>query len=86
MSQVRERMKGDETQASLAIAIGSSEATVTRLLNEHLDKLAAVLAHLGLKVVPQEFKCVDSAAFEFLTATHARVMRDAPSLIWDQAE
>lgn len=83
---LRQRLNAAETQASLAIAIGSSEATVNRLINEHLDKFAALLAHLGLKVVPIEFKCVDAAAFEFLTSTHARVMQQAPQLIWEREE
>ena len=86
MSAVLQRVKGDETQAALAVAIGSSEATVNRLLNEHLDKLASIMAHLGLKVVPTEFKCVDPAAYEFLTTTHQRVMEKAPHLIWEQEE
>lgn len=83
---VRQRLNEAETQASLAIAIGSSEATVNRLINEHLDKFAAMLAHLGYKVVPADYRCVDPAAYEFLTTTHARVMQQAPQLIWEREE
>lgn len=83
---LRQRLNEGETQASLAVAIGSSEPTVNRLINEHLDKFTALLAHLGMKVVPVEFKCVDPAAYEFLTTTHARVMQQAPQLIWEREE
>lgn len=84
VTAILHRVKEGETQAALGVAIGASEATVNRLLNEHLDKFAAVLAHLGLKVVPVEFKCMDPAGYEFLTTTHARVMRSAPQLIWER--
>lgn len=83
---IRQRLNDGETQASVAVAIGASEPTVNRLINEHLDKFAAVLAHLGLKVVPAEFKCMDPDAYAFLTSTHAKVMREAPQLIWEREE
>lgn len=86
VSSVKACLKGDETQAAIAVATGLSPATVNRLLNDHLENFAALLAQLGLKVVPAEFRCVDPAAYEFLTSTHARVMRDAPQLIWDREE
>lgn len=70
----------------MAVSLGTSEATVNRLINEHLDKFAGLLAYLGYKVVPAEYRCVDPAAFEFLTATHERVMRKAPELIWEHDE
>lgn len=84
VSTIRASLKGDETQAAIAIATGMSPATVNRLLNDHLENFATLVAQLGLKVVPAEFKCVDAAAFEFLTTTHAKVMREAPQLIWER--
>jgi hypothetical protein len=85
-SSVLQRLNGDETQASLAVALGVSAPTVNRMVNEHLDKFAGILAHLGLKVVPSEFRCVSGDTYEFLTRTHARVMQKAPELIWDVEE
>jgi DNA-binding XRE family transcriptional regulator len=76
----------DRTQAALAVAMGVSESTVNRIKTERLDEVLLVLAHLGLKVVPTEFKCVDAAAYAFLTTTHQRVMQRAPNLIWEQEE
>ena len=71
------------TQAATAAAMGVSESTVNRIKTERLEEVLLMVAHLGLKVVPAEFKCVDPEAYAFLTKTHERVMRQAPQLIWD---
>ncbi len=41
----------------VAIALGVSEATISRLKNEQAEPFTAFLAVLGLKVVPAEHKC-----------------------------
>jgi S-adenosylmethionine:tRNA-ribosyltransferase-isomerase (queuine synthetase) len=43
--------------AGIAAAIGCSEATLSRLKNEHLETFCLVLAHAGLKLVPVEYRC-----------------------------
>lgn len=80
---ILQAVQRDATQAAIAASMGCSESTISRLLSEHLDKFAGVLAHAGLKVVPVEHRCVSPETYAFLTATHERVMRVAPSLIWD---
>lgn len=69
---------------AVAAAMGVSDSTISRIKTERLEEVVMVLAHLGLKVVPAEFKCVDPAAYTFLTTTHQRVMQKAPQLIWEQ--
>lgn len=86
MTHIRQAVQGAESQKALATAMGVSEATVNRLLNDHLDNFAAVLAQLGQKVVPADHKCVDPSTYEFLTRSHARIMERAPHLIWDVEE
>lgn len=55
---VLQRVQRDATQVALATSMGVSESTVSRMLApEHLDKLALLLAHAGLKVVPVEMQC-----------------------------
>lgn len=71
---------------AVAVAMGVSDSTVSRIKTERLEEVVAFLAHLGLKVVPTEFKCVDPSAYAFLTTTHQRVMLKAPELIWEQEE
>jgi hypothetical protein len=71
---------------SVAAAMGVSESTVSRLKNEHMESVLTMLAHLGLKVVPADFKCVDREAYDFLVRSHTRVMEKAPGLIWEADE
>jgi hypothetical protein len=85
-THIRQVVQGAESQKAIATAMGVSEPTVNRLLNEHLDNFCALLAQLGQKVVPADHKCVDPATYEFLTRSHARVMEKAPHLIWDVEE
>lgn len=78
-----QRMQEPGTGVAVAATMGVSEATVSRIKSERLEEVATLLACLGLKVVPTEYKCVDPAAYAFLTRTHEKVMRVAPGLIWE---
>lgn len=82
-SVVLQAVQRDGKQHAIAAAMGVSDSTISRLVNDHLDNFAAMLAHAGLKVVPVEHTCVSAETYQFLTATHARVMQKAPQLIWD---
>lgn len=70
----------------VAAAMGVSDSTISRIKTERLEEVVLFLAHLGLKVVPSAYKCVDPAAYDFLTATHQRLMQKVPELIWEQEE
>lgn len=80
---VLQRLQEPGTGVAVAAAMGVSESTVSRLKTTHLEEMALMLATLGLKVVPAEFRCVNPDAYAFLTATHEKVMRVAPHLIWE---
>lgn len=71
---------------AVAAAMGVSDSTISRIKTERLEEVALMLAHLGLKVVPANFKCVNPEAYAFLTTTHERVMRKSPELIWENDE
>lgn len=43
---------------AIAASLGISESTISRLKNEHLETLCAVLAHAGLKIVPAESRVI----------------------------
>lgn len=83
---VLQRVQRDATQAALATAMGVSESTVSRMLApDHLDKMALMLAHAGLKVVPVERICVDPQMYEAMTRIASRAMADtetAQRLVW----
>lgn len=72
--------------SAVAAAMGVSDSTVSRIKTERLEECLTFLAHLGLKVVPADFKCVEPSAYAFLTTSHQRVMQTAPHLIWEQNE
>lgn len=80
---VLQRLQEPGTGVAVAAAMGVSESTVSRLKTGHLEELALMLATLGLKVVPTEYKCVNPEAYAFLTSTHEKIMRVAPGLIWE---
>lgn len=83
---VLQAVQRDGKQHAIAVAMGVSDSTISRLVNDHLDNFAAMLAHAGLKCVPVESRCVSPETYEFLTSSHARVMAKAPQLIWDTEE
>lgn len=53
-------------QADVARAMGVSESTVSRLKDGTLDQLGALLAHVGLKVVPAGMQCFDPSYVDAL--------------------
>jgi AraC-like DNA-binding protein len=74
-STVLKRVHTGPTQSAIAAAMGVSESTVSRLLSEHLDKLALVLAHAGLRLVDESAKVYPPeyvAALHVLAARHMR--------------
>ena len=83
---VLQRTQRDATQVALATAMGCSESTVSRMLApDHLDKLALLLAHAGLKVVPVERICVDPQMYEAMTRIASKAMSNADmaqQLVW----
>ncbi|MGJ8686117.1 MAG: CII family transcriptional regulator [Spongiibacteraceae bacterium] len=44
-------------QAPVAKAMGISEGQISKLKSERLEEFCELLAHCGLKVVPQDHKC-----------------------------
>lgn len=67
--------------------IGVSEATVSRLKNEHLPHFSKLIAALGLKVVPIEMQCYRPAAIAaMVTLAKERMAQiESPSqLEWEE--
>lgn len=54
-------------QVHVAEAIGMHESTLSKMIGEgHLERFSHILAKLGLKVVPQEYKCYDAKSIDAL--------------------
>lgn len=86
VSSVLKATQRDASQAAIAVAMGVSEATVSRLLSEHLDKFALMLAHAGLRVVGQDMRCfppdyVD--ALLLMAKQHLSTVQTVRTLEWD---
>lgn len=85
-ARVLQAMQCPGKGGAVAVALGVSDSTVSRMKTEHLEGALSLLYALGFKVVPEGHKCIDSATYEFLTNKHAHVMRVAPQLIWESEE
>jgi phosphoglycerate-specific signal transduction histidine kinase len=86
VSTVLHATQRDATQAAIAAAVGKSESTISRLLSDHLDTFAAVLAHAGLKVVPNEMQCFPQDkvhALLTLARDHLMQMEHPEQLTWE---
>lgn len=83
---VLKAVQRDATQTAIAASMGASESTVSRLLSDHLEKLALVLAHAGLKVVSADSRCfapeyVD--ALLVMARQHITNVQTVRELEWD---
>lgn len=76
----------EKKATNVAQEMGLSDTAVSNLKNEVLEKAIALLAHLDIKLVPADSRCMSKEAFVFLTTTHERVMQRAPELVWSDTE
>jgi hypothetical protein len=75
-------------QVALATAMGISESTVSRFKTDQLEQLCTLISHLGLKVVPSEYQCVDQKTFAAFQILWERAMSQtsAAKLIFEDAD
>lgn len=80
------RLQDTGIQASLAIAQGVSESTISRIKNEKLEDAITLLVHLGFKVVSESKVCVDRSMYQAMVTIAGRAMSDsstAQKLVWE---
>lgn len=73
-------------QAEIAKRIDTSESTVSRHVNEHLERACQVLAAAGLKVVPADMQCFPPrkvAILMELARDHLNQLETPEQLQWD---
>lgn len=68
----------------VAKAMGVSDARVSEIKNKYMEDACRLLSHLGLKIVPAKFRCLDEDTFQFLTSSHAMIVKKAPELLWEE--
>lgn len=59
---------------AVAVAMGLSDATVSRIKTERLEEVLQYLAFLGMKVVPSDYQCVDPKTFAAFEVLYERAM------------
>lgn len=70
-------------QSTVALAMGVNESTVSRMKDGAIGQAAALLAHMGLKVVPVGVECFDPEYVAALRTLAAHgVQKEAPMLDW----
>jgi hypothetical protein len=74
---VLKRMHAVASQDALALALNVNASTVSRLISEHLPKLALLMAHVGVKAVPVEVSAYDPEYVRALRVLAARHMQHA---------
>lgn len=85
-SRVLQSMQAPGKGGAVAVALGVSDSTVSRMKSEHLEGALSLLYALGFKVVQADAKCIDAETYHFLTRKHEHVLRVAPQLIWESEE
>lgn len=85
-SRVLRAMETPGKGGALAVALGTSDTTISNHKKEHLERSIEVLYALGFKVVSADAKTIDHETYAFLTRKHEHVLRVAPSLIWESEE
>ncbi len=73
-------------QAAIAVSMGVSESTVSRMKTDQLEQLCLLLAHAGLKIVPVEMQCFPEdkvQALLTLSRAHLADISRADQLVWE---
>lgn len=77
----------DVGRESAAQFLSVDKSTVTRFANEHLNKMCDLLAHLDLKVVPQDMQCYkreDVAVMMHLAKERMAQLESPDQLVWEE--
>jgi hypothetical protein len=76
------RRLAEKKATVVAREMDETDSSISKLKNEQLEQCILLLAHLGIRLVPADAKCLSEQAYQFLTSTHARFVRKAPQLVW----
>lgn len=88
-SLVLQRLQEPGRAVAIATAMGTSESTVSRLKNDHLESFARLLAHAGLKIVDCDAVCVKRERWQAMSTMAVAAMSDetiARKLVWEDEQ
>lgn len=69
-TRVLTRLEENGRQSAVAAAMRTSESTISRMKGDHLTQICELLAHLNLKVVPQECSMISPDTLRVLIHGH----------------
>lgn len=79
LARVLQAMQSGWKGGAVAVALGVSDSTVSRIKNEQMEGVLLLLYALGFKVVEQGKSYVDQNELRALRAVYCRVMSDEDS-------
>lgn len=79
LAAVLQALQEPGTQKALAVALGTSESTLSRIKTEKLEDALTLVYQLGFKLVPSDRACVRRDAVEFLRQIAANVLSNEDS-------
>ena len=79
-SIVLQRWQEVGKQSAMAVAMGCSDSTLSRL-KDQVESFSTVLSHLGLKCVPVEYQCTHPGELSYLRQLRRRVEDHAAHLL-----
>jgi PP-loop superfamily ATP-utilizing enzyme len=65
-------LKSDGKQGQIATALGVSDSTMSRLVNDHMEAVIAILYHAGFQVVSQDLQLYPSRDVEAWYSVYRR--------------
>ncbi|MHB1266421.1 MAG: hypothetical protein ACYCY2_02320 [Acidithiobacillus ferriphilus] len=87
-SRVLQALGQPGKQGAIASVLGTSDSTISRLKNERLEDVLALLYAAGFKLVAADKVCIDPEALEFMRATTARALShsETAARLWEEDE
>lgn len=77
LAAVLQVLKNNGKQGQVATALGVSDSTMSRLVNDHMEQVIAVLYHAGFKCVSQDMHCYPSQDVEAWYAAYKKQIQHA---------
>lgn len=77
ISAVLQVLKINGKQGQVAVSMGLSDSTMSRLVNDHMDGVVVALYHAGFKVVPQSMACYPAEQVEAWFSAYKAAMNHA---------
>lgn len=79
-SKVLQRLSANGTARGVALALGVSESTVSRIKNEKLEEAVRLIYQLGFKVVDESKKTVDGEFFKAMSVITGKFLSQPGSV------